>query len=217
MQVDGIGETLGRIGGDRRPFDAAVGARQHARALLGGQDPHVLLRHHGLGEADQAAILGIVDIDDGRSCRHAGSPLVGLPSLPATLVITVGETASRSQTSCGMYCIMADVLAGIEVERHQRVRVEIVAGAQRAVEVGRRIADHEIDPIGVEIDRRVLPDAAAQRLVGVAGLGQRRLLGRDVAMQDPARGVLLGPDADRVLRGRVEAPDQLAGLGCRRP
>src|SRR3954466_3444084 len=63
VQVDGVGQLLSRVGRNRRPFDAAVGARQHARAFLGRQHPHVLLRHHRFREAYQAAILAIVHVD----------------------------------------------------------------------------------------------------------------------------------------------------------
>ena len=55
---------------------------------------------------------------------------------------------------------VADVLAGVEIERDQRVGVEVVAGTDRAVEVGRGIADHEIDAVGRQVDRR---DSATRR------------------------------------------------------
>src|SRR5207244_9941485 len=67
--------------------------------------------------------------------------------------------------------------------------------------------------VGGEVDRRVLPHAAAERLVGIAGLGELRLLRRDVAMHVAAGGVLLGPHADGIFRDRVEGPQQLAVLG----
>src|SRR5262249_23656170 len=108
---------------------------------------------------------------------------------------------------------VADIPAGIEIERDQRVGVEVVAGAQRAVEIGRRIADDEIDAVGREIDRRILPDAAAERLVGIAGLGELVLLGLDIAVHVAAGGVLLRPHADRVFRNGVEIPELLAVLG----
>ena len=108
---------------------------------------------------------------------------------------------------------VADIFAGIEIDRDERLRVEIVAGPDRAVEVRRRVADHEVDALGLEIDRRVLPHAAAERLVRIAGLGELRLLGLDIAMQVFARGVLGRPHADGVLGGGVEIPDELAGLG----
>src|SRR5262249_11798711 len=95
----------------------------------------------------------------------------------------------------------------------QRVGVEIVARADGAVEVGRGVADHEVDALGLEVDRGVLPHAAAERLVGIAGLGKLRLLGLDVAMHIAAGGVLGRPYADRVLGDGVEIPDELAGIG----
>src|ERR1700757_4243242 len=49
-----------RIG---RAFDTAIRARKHAGPFLGRQNPHVLLRNHGLREADQAAVLPVVNID----------------------------------------------------------------------------------------------------------------------------------------------------------
>src|SRR5262249_39062251 len=108
---------------------------------------------------------------------------------------------------------VADVFAGLEIEGDQRVGVEVVAGAQRSVEIGRRIADHEIDAVGGEIDRRVLPNAAAQRLVGIAGLGELLLLGLNVAVHVAAGRVLLRPDAGRILWNGVEIPNELAVLG----
>src|SRR3981081_3825578 len=63
VQVDGISESLRRVGGDRRPFDTAVCARQHSCPFFCRQHPHVLLRHHSFRETDQAAILAIVNID----------------------------------------------------------------------------------------------------------------------------------------------------------
>ena len=108
---------------------------------------------------------------------------------------------------------VADVLAGVQIDRDERVGVEVVAGADCAVEVGRGIADHEIDALVGEIDRRILPNAAAERLVRVAVLGQRRLLGLDVAVQVASGRVLGRPDADGVLGDRVESPEQLAVLG----
>ena len=56
------------------------------------------------------------------------------------------------------------VTAGIQVQRHQRVGVKIVAGTHGAVEVRRRIADHEEDPVRRQIDRGVLPHASAETL-----------------------------------------------------
>ena len=65
----------------------------------------------------------------------------------------------------------------------------------------------------LEINRRILPHAAADRLVWVAGLGELRLLGLDIAMHVMAGGVVCRPHANGFLGGRVEVPDELAGLG----
>src|SRR5262249_3123859 len=74
-------------------------------------------------------------------------------------------------------------------------------------------ADHEIDAVGGEIDRRILPYAAAERLVGIADLGELLLLGFDVAMHVAAGRVVLRPHADGIFRRGVEGPEQLAVLG----
>ena len=109
--------------------------------------------------------------------------------------------------------VMADIFARIEINRHQRVRVEIVAGPDRAVEVWRRIAGDEEDALRLEVDSRILPHTATKRLIGIAQLLERRLLSRDVAMHVPARGILGRPHADGVLRRRVEVPHELARVG----
>ncbi len=111
---------------------------------------------------------------------------------------------------------VADIFAGIEIDRDQAVGVEIVARAHRAVEIGRGIADHEIDAPRGEIDRRVLPHPAAETLVGIAELLERRFFGRDVAVQVMAGRILGRPDADRVFGDGIEGPEQLAGLGVER-
>src|SRR5438105_7245031 len=96
---------------------------------------------------------------------------------------------------------VADILAGLEIERDQRVGIEVVARAQRSVEIGRRIADHEEDAVGGKIDRGVLPYAAAERPVRVAGLGELVLLGVDAALRVAAGGVLLRPSVMRAAAG----------------
>ena len=108
---------------------------------------------------------------------------------------------------------VADVFAGLEIQRNQRVRVEIVAGPVRAVEIGRGIADDEIDPVGRKIDGRILPHAAAELLQRDRRSWRVVLLGLDIAVHVAAGGVLGRPDADGILRNRVECPEQLAGLG----
>src|SRR6202034_2937233 len=108
---------------------------------------------------------------------------------------------------------VASHLAGFEIDRNQRVGVEVVAGSLRAVEVRRGIADREVDALGGEIDRGILPHAATEGLVGITGLAELLLLGRDVAMQVATGCILRRPDADRVLRNRVEGPKELAVIG----
>ena len=64
----------------RGPLDTAVRAGQHARAYGGRQHPHVLLRDHRLGEADEVAVRAIVDVDVPGlpAVDHAGDHLAGL-------------------------------------------------------------------------------------------------------------------------------------------
>src|SRR5262249_35732364 len=212
MQVDRIGYAEVRIDRDRRPFDAAVGARQHASALRGRQRPHVLLRHHGFGEADEAAILAIVyvHVTGLAGVDHARNNLAAL-----VLDVDQNRRADRIQVPhvVGDILEVANVLASVEIERDERVSVEVVARALRAVEVGRGIAHHEIDAVGGKVDRRILPHAAAERLVGIAGLGELLLFGGDVAVHVATGGVLLGPHPDGVFRRRIESPQQLAVFG----
>ena len=59
----------------------------------------------------------------------------------------------------------------------------------------------------------ILPHAAADRLVRIAGLGELRFLRLDIAMHVATRGIGLGPHADRILGRCIEVPNQLAGLG----
>ena len=139
--------------------------------------------------------------------------MVGLPSLPVTVVMIGGAHRVEIPDVVRDILEMTDVLPGVEVKGNERIRVEIVSGPHGAIKVRRRIADHEIDAIGLEIDRGILPDASAQGLERIAGLGELCLLGRDVAMHVAPRGVLLGPDAHGIIRDRVERPDELSGLG----
>ena len=108
---------------------------------------------------------------------------------------------------------MTNVFAGVQIEGDERVGIEIVAGADRPVEVGRGVADDEINSLRRQIDRWILPDAAAERLVGVAVLGERRLFRRDVAMLVASSRVGGRPDAHRILGDGVEVPDELAVFG----
>ena len=107
---------------------------------------------------------------------------------------------------------VTDIFAGLEIQRDQRVGVEVVAGPVRSVEVGRRIADDEVDPVGRKIDRGVLPHAAAELGIGIANLGERVLLRLDIAMHAAAGGILGRPNTDGILRNGVEIPELLPVL-----
>ena len=118
---------------------------------------------------------------------------------------------------------MGDVLevplvgALVEVDRDHRIRVQVVARANRAVEVRRRIADDEEDRAGLLVDCGRHPHAAPQRLVERAVLREGRLLRRDVAVHVAAGRILRIPDAFVPLLGdRVEGPEQLAVRGIER-
>ena len=160
------------------------------------------MRHHRLGKADEAAILPIVDIDVAglagvQHGRHHFARLVArVDQHRRADVIEVPEVMRNVLE-------VADVFAGVQIHRDQRVGVEIVAGTHRTVEVGRRIADHKVDAVRRLVDRGVLPHAAAEGLVGIAVLGQRVLLGRNVAVLVSPGRVGGRPDADRALRDRV--------------
>jgi hypothetical protein len=85
--------------------------------------------------ADQAAVLAVVHIDmaglagvdDGRD---------GLAAL--VLGVDQDRGAGRIEVPHVMRNVLevADVFAGVEIERDQRVGVEVVARPQRAVEIG---------------------------------------------------------------------------------
>ena len=118
MQVDGVDKTEIGIDRHRRPLDAAIGAGQHARAIFGGQHPHVLLRHHGLGEADQAAILRIMNIDMSSLARMEDA-------LNHLSLLVFDRSHERRRHRIEVPQIMRDILemtyifAGIEIDRHQ--------------------------------------------------------------------------------------------------
>ena len=84
-------------------------------------------------------------------------------------------------------------LAGIGIERDEGVGVEIGAHAIAAVEIRRGIAGAPVDQIEVRIVGAGVPGGTAAQLPGIA----RPCFGAGLA----GRG------------NRVEAPDQLAGLG----
>ncbi len=91
---------------------------------------------------------------------------------------------------------MTNISAGVEIDRNQRLREEIVPWPYRTVEIGRWIAYHEIDVFGVEVDGRVLSNTPAEGLVRIAGLGVLSLLGGYIAMQVATHGVVCRPNAN---------------------
>src|SRR5271170_1289145 len=111
---------------------------------------------------------------------------------------------------------MADVLAGFQIDRHERVGIQIITWTHAAIDVGRRIADDEVDALVRKVYRWVLPDRTAERFVRIAALGQRRLFRSNVAMQIEARRVMCRPNTNRIYRRRVERPDFSAGLRIKR-
>src|SRR6476646_6427560 len=95
---------------------------------------------------------------------------------------------------------VADIFAGIEIKRHERLSVQIVARSNRAVEARRRIADHEVDALACEIDCWVLPDGAAQGSIRITGLGELGFFRRNVTVHLPASGIVGCPHTDWSLR-----------------
>jgi hypothetical protein len=47
---------------------------------------------------------------------------------------------------------VADVLSSVQIERDEGVGIEVVAGPDGAVEIGRGVADDEVDALVGEID-----------------------------------------------------------------
>ena len=199
----------------RRPFDAAVRARQHARAGRRGQRPDALLRDHRFRHADQPAVAAIVHVDE-----------AGLAAVDdardhlAVLVAHVDE--DRRARGVEVPDIVRDVLvvplvlAGVEIDRDERIGIEIVAGANRAIQVRRRIADHEVHRMRLPVDGRRHPHAAAERAIEVAALRRKLLLlGRDVALHVAADRVVLGPHAFAG-RSRESCRTSTAGRRCSR-
>jgi hypothetical protein len=162
--------------------------------------------------ADQAAVLAVMHIDmpSLAGVKDAGDGL-------AVLVLDVDQhrRADRIEVPyvVGDILEVTDVFSRVEVERNERVGIEIVARAVGTVQIGRRVADHEVDPVGSKIDRGVLPHAAAELGKRIAGLGQLILFGLDVAVHIAAGRVLGGPDAYGAVRNGIEIPDLLARVG----
>jgi hypothetical protein len=86
-----------------------------------------------------------------------------LSRLAADRVEKIGLTWLRSAscTSLEMNWRYHRELAGMHVERHRRVGVEIGAFARLAVEIRRRIADGQIEDAALGIQRERRPQAAA--------------------------------------------------------
>ncbi len=148
-----------------------------------------------MGETDQAAVLAVVNID-----------VTGLAGVDHTrddlAVLALDVHQHRRAYGIKVPDVMGDILkmayvfAGLEIDGHQRVRIKLVAGAIRTVEIRRWIADDKIEPVRRQIDGRVLPHAAAQLLVGIAGFGQLILFSLDIAVHVPAGGVFRRPDTN---------------------
>src|SRR6266581_5057351 len=217
VQVERVGEARLRAEGHRRPLDPAVRPGKHARALRGRQHPHVLLRDHRFGKADQLARAALVHVD-----------VAGLPAVDHDVdhlaVLVLGLRQDRRADRVEVPYVVRDVLevplvlAGVEIDCDHRVGVQVVAGTLRAVKIGRGIAGDEEHGLGLAVDRGRHPHAAAERLVERAAFPRELLLlRRDVPLHVSAGGVVLRPYSLVALVGnRVERPQELAGLGVER-
>ena len=212
VQVRRIGHVQLRIDRHRRPFDAAVRARQHPRAVLRRQHPHVFLRDHRFGEADQLARSRDRARRRGRSCRRGSTTSTILPLSSFACVRIGGLTASRSHTSCAMYCECHLYVPLSRSTATIEFGVQVVARTDRAVQVGRRIADDEEHRARLQVDRGRHPHAAAERLVERRVLGERRLFRRDVAMHVAAGRVVRRPTR---LRGPCRESCRTSTAACR--
>ena len=104
--------------------------------------------------------------------------------------LNVGLSPRNNTQLDSALAIAKDHTAGL------RFAVVIDEKANRTVEVGGGIADDKVDPVGCQIDRRILPHAAAKFCEGVAGFGELCFFGLDVAMHVAAGGVFRCPDSD---------------------
>ena len=64
----------------------------------------------------------------------------------------------------GNKLLVPEKLAGLDVERHERVGVEIGTRPDFAIEVGRGVADRQIDDAGLYVERKRCPQAATAML-----------------------------------------------------
>src|SRR5689334_19816958 len=94
---------------------------------------------------------------------------------------------------------MANVFTTVEIERDERISIQIIAGSDGTVEVGRRVADGEVNPMVGQVHRWVLPHPAAEPLIGIAILRKRCFLRCDIAMHIATGSVCCRPYANRVL------------------
>ena len=107
----------------------------------------------------------------------------------------------------GNKLLVPEKLAGLGVERDDRVRVEIGTRPDFAIEVGRGIADRQIDDAGFGVERQRRPQAAAAMLerfrvlpslgAGLAGIGNEielphLLAGLELEGSDPVLGAEIG-------------------------
>jgi hypothetical protein len=58
----------------------------------------------------------------------------------------------------------------LQIDRHERVGIQIITWTHAAIDVGRWIADDEVDALVRRVYRRVLPDRTAERFVRIAAL-----------------------------------------------
>src|SRR5262245_12688692 len=159
MDIERVGQPERWIDGHRRGHPTEH-PWPHARAVGCWWRPHVVLRHHRLGETNEAAVLAIVNVclPDLAGTYHAGNHV-------AMIVLDIDQ--DRRGGWIEIPHIVRDVLevagifAAIEIKRYKRFRVEIVAWPNRTVETWRRVADHEVDALRRGIDGPVLPDRAA--------------------------------------------------------
>ena len=210
----------GGIDRDRRPLRAAVGARQHARALVARQGEHVLLRDEAVALAHELARLRVENV---HPARLAG---VHDDLLPAQ----AGHDRRRDRVEVPDVVrdrlVVPLRLARARVDGHHAVGVEVVARPDAAVEVGGRVADREEDGVALLVVCRRHPHAAAAAGPGVGVLGAVALLLGDVAVQvgavwrlrrpgaPPAVGGLVVEGAVAFRRGdRVPAPHLVARHG----
>ena len=216
MQIRRVREAQARVDGQRRPFDAAVRSRKHASSILGRKHPHVFLRDHRLGKADQLPGVALVHVD------VAGLAAVNhdIDHLAAGILrLREDRRAYRIEIPYVVGDVLRVPLVGalVQIDRHHRIGIQVIARTNPAVEIGRRVADHEKYGARLLVDRRRHPYAAAELLIERAVLGERGLFGVDIAVHVAARCVLGIPDAFVALLGdRVERPQELAVLGVER-